>query len=223
METFVTLKVSIVLSPIMSEQENRDRILIKSRDLFMKYGIRSVSMDDIASEMGISKKTIYQYFADKEELVLEVIDCKIGESQGQCDKDKESAENAIDEMFKAMEMVEQMFRSMNPSVLLDLKKYHPKAYEKFLQHKNDYIYNTIRDNLIRGIQEELYRPELNIDIIARFRIESMLMPLDPVFYSGNKLTLADVEQQIIEHYLFGIVSMKGYRLVLKYQQKKKKI
>lgn len=223
METFVTFKVSIVLGPIMSEHETRDRILVRSRDLFMKYGIRSVSMDDIASEMGISKKTIYQYFADKEELVLEVIQCKICESRDRCDIDKFSAENAIDEMFKAMEMVEEMFRNMNPSVILDLKKYHPKAYEKFLQHKNDFIYNTIRDNLIRGIQEQLYRQELNVDIIARFRIESMLMPLDPVFYSGNKLTLADVEQQIIELYLFGIVTLEGYRLVLEYQQKKKKI
>lgn len=223
METLVTYKVSIVLDPIMSEQEIRDRILIRSRDLFMKYGIRSVSMDDIASEMGISKKTIYQYFADKEELVAEVIECKIGESQKQCDKDKYNAENAIDETFRAMEMVELMFRHMNPAVILDLKKYHPKAYDKFLKHKNDYLYNTIRHNLTRGIQEGLYRPELNVDIIARFRIESMLMPLDPVFYSGNKLSLADVEHQIIEHYLFGIVSMKGYRLVLKYQQKMKTI
>lgn len=222
METFVTLKVSIVLSSIMSEQETRDRILTRSRDLFMKYGIRSVSMDDIASEMGISKKTIYQYFADKEELVAEVIECKICDSESQCNFDKNVAENAVDEMFRAMEMVEQMFRTMNPSVLLDLKKYHPKAFEKVQKHKNDYIYNTIRDNLIRGIREELYRPEIHLDIIPRFRIESMLIPLDPVFYSGNKVTLADVEQQILEHYLFGIVSLKGYKLVLKYQQKKKK-
>lgn len=205
----------------MSEHDTKDRILAKSRDLFMKYGVRSVSMDDIASEMGISKKTIYQYFADKEALVVEVIECKICESETRCDFDKHAAENAIDELFRAMEMTEQMFRTMNPAVLLDLKKYHPRAFEKVQKHKNEYIYQTIRNNLERGIREELYRPEINLDIIARYRIESMLLPLDPVFYSGNEVTLADVEQQLLEHYLFGIVSLKGYKLVLKYQQKKK--
>lgn len=222
METFVTFKVSIVLFLHMSESETKDRILSRSRDLFMQYGIRSVSMDDIASEMGISKKTIYQYFADKEELVLAVINCKIDEAEAHCNFDRSMSINAIDEVCKSMEMVENMFRTMNPSVLLDLKKYHPKAYDRFLKHKNDYIFNTMRSNLLRGIEEGLYRPELHPDVIARFRIESILTPLDPVFYTGNKLTIADVEQEITIHYLFGIVTLKGYRLVLKYLEKKQK-
>lgn len=206
----------------MNEIDNRERILVRARDLFMQFGIRSVSMDDIATEMGISKKTIYQYFADKEELVSAVILLKIGENQSRCDLDRKESANAIEEMFRAMEMVEQMFRTMNPSVLFDLRKYHPVAYAHFEKHKNDYLFNVIRSNLERGIREELYRPEINVEIIARFRVDSMLLPFDPVFLNRQKATLADVEQQVIEHYLFGIVTLKGYKLVLKYQQKRKK-
>lgn len=206
----------------MNEIDNRERILVRARDLFMQFGIRSVSMDDIATEMGISKKTIYQYFADKEELVSAVILLKIGENQSRCDLDRKESANAIEEMFRAMEMVEQMFRTMNPSVLFDLRKYHPVAYAHFEKHKNDYLFNVIRSNLERGIREELYRPEINVEIIARFRVDSMLLPFDPIFLNRQKATLADVEQQVIEHYLFGIVTLKGYKLVLKYQQKRKK-
>ncbi|WP_052272797.1 TetR/AcrR family transcriptional regulator [Flavihumibacter solisilvae] len=207
----------------MTEIDNRERILARAKDLFMQYGIRSVSMDDIASEIGISKKTIYQYFADKEELVSAVILFKIGESKTRCDLDRQQSINAIDEMFRAMEMAEQMFRTMNPSVIPDLRKYHPVAYTHFEKHKNDYLYNVIRTNLVKGIGEELYRPELNVEIIARLRLDSMLMPFDQSFLVRQKATLADVEQQVIEHYLFGIVTLKGYKLVLKYQQKRKKI
>jgi AcrR family transcriptional regulator len=207
----------------MADFDNRERILGKAKDMFLQYGIRSVSMDDIAGMLGISKKTIYLYFADKEELVGAVIQFKIGESQDRCGRDGLEAENAIDEMFKAMEMVEQMFRTMNPAVLFDLRKYHPVSYSLFEKHKNDFLYNVIRDNLVRGIEEELYRPDINIDIIARFRIDSMLMPFDPALYNNQNTNIADVERQIIEHYLFGIVSQKGYKMVLKYQQKRKKI
>ncbi|MBZ5858673.1 TetR/AcrR family transcriptional regulator [Flavihumibacter profundi] len=206
----------------MADLDNKERILTKSRELFMQYGIRSISMDDIASSMGMSKKTIYQYFADKDELVNAVIQFKVCESEEFCNHDRIVSENAIDEIFRTMEMVEQMFRTMNPSVLFDLKKYHPLAYSQIEKHQNEYIFNVIRTNLERGIREELYRPEININIIAHFRVRSAMLPFDPTFLAEQKANLATIEQQIMEHYLFGIVTLKGYKLILKYQQKRQK-
>ncbi|ULQ51274.1 TetR/AcrR family transcriptional regulator [Flavihumibacter fluvii] len=206
----------------MSELDNKERILAKASQLFMQFGIRSVSMDDIASALGVSKKTIYQFFADKDELVSEVIKVIIAESEECCEVDRTVAENAVDEMFKAMEMVEEMFRTMNPAVLHDLKKYHPAAFGIFDKHKNDYVYNIIRDNLVRGIQEELYRPELNIEIITLMRIDSMMLPFNPTLFNRQDISIVQISQQILEHYLFGIVSLKGYKLVLKYQQQRQK-
>lgn len=220
METLVTKKVSVVLCPNTGNMDVKERILIKADDLFMRYGIRSVSMDDIALELGVSKKTLYQYYADKDELVDAVLNTIIVKNECDCDIDRKTADNAVDEIFKAMEMVEQLFRNMNPSILYDMQKYHPRTFARVQKHKNEYVYNVIRQNLERGIEEELYRPEINLDIISRFRVESMMLPFNPDFFGKNKFNLADVEKEMLEHYLFGVATMKGYKLILKYKEER---
>ncbi len=222
LETLVTKKVSIVLPSEMTELDHRERILQKTKELFMQFGIRSVSMDDIASAMGISKKTIYQYFADKEELVTGVIKGQLLESETTCITDQSAADNAIDEMFRAMDMVEQHLSTMNPVVLYDLKKYHPRAFALLEKHKNDFLYNIVRNNMQWGIRDGLYRPDIHVDVLAKFRIESMLISFDPAFYTKHKMTFANMERIILEHFLFGIVTLTGYKQVLKYQQKRQK-
>lgn len=206
----------------MAETDNKARIKLQATDLFMRYGIRSVSMDDIANNLGMSKKTIYQYYADKDELVDAVIEEEITHNENCCQADVSGSENAVHELFLAMDMVLEMFRSMNPSVLYDMEKYHPRAYQKFLKHKNDYLYNVIRENLVRGIREDLYRDDINIDIISRFRVEIVMLPFNPTFQAKVKHNLAEIEQEIILHYLFGLVNMKGYKLILKYKQERTK-
>jgi AcrR family transcriptional regulator len=223
METLVTKKVSVVLCPIMTEIAIiSERIKQKAHDLFMQYGLRSVSMDDIANGLGISKKTIYQYYADKDELVDEVVNSIIGYNQSCCDEDIKNAENAVHEIFLAMEFMMEIFRSMNSSLLFDMQKYHPKAFQKFSKHKNDYLYGVIKDNLLRGIREELYRPDIKVDILARYRVESVTLPFHPDFHMKVKSGLAEIEEELALHFLFGLVSQKGYKLTLKYQQERSK-
>ncbi len=220
METLVTLKVSVVLHLIMADIETGLRIKQKAHELFMQYGLRSISMDDIATSLGISKKTIYQYFADKDELVDAVVDVEFRKNETICEYDRSNSKNAVHEIFMAMDMVVEMFSSMNPSLVFDMQKYYPKAFQKFHKHKNDYLYNVIRDNIIRGVSEELYRPELNIDIIARFRVESIMIPFNPEFYTKLKYNLAEIEEEFILHFLFGMASLKGYKMIVKYQQER---
>ena len=207
---------------ILTEIDTRERIRQKADELFMRYGLRSVSMDDIANALGISKKTIYQYFADKNELVDAVVDVTLDYNKKLCEGYRAGSANAVEEVFRSMEIIEEMFRHMHPSLVFDMQKYHPKAFSKFLKHKNEFLYNIIRKNLERGIREELYRPELDVDIITRFRVESMMILFNPDFFSKQKNNLAEVEQQLIEHFLFGIASLKGHKLVLKYQQDRSK-
>ena len=222
METLVTKKVSVVLCPIMTELDTKQRIQKAAHDLVMQYGIRSVSMDDIAANQGMSKKTIYQYFKDKDELVEAVVDDIIDTNQYACKADIERSENAVHEIFLVMDMMAEMFKSMNPSILFDMQKYHPAAFLKFQKHRNDYIYNVCRQNLERGIAEELYRPEISVDILARYRVETMLTAFNPEFQRSVKQSLLKIEEEIITHYLFGLVSLKGYKLVLKYMEQKEK-
>ena len=223
METRVTKKVSLVLRSIMIEiQDTVVRIRQKADELFMQYGLRSVSMDDIANGLGISKKTIYLYYADKDELVNAVMGAIIKKNQETCDFDRNSAVNAVHEIFLAMDLVKELFRSMNPSLLFDMQKYYPGAFKMFSEHKNDYLYGLIRENLIRGLKEELYRPDLNIEVLSRYRVESITLPFYPDFHTKVKLGLAEIEEELTIHFLYGLVSNKGYKLILKYQEDRNK-
>jgi AcrR family transcriptional regulator len=225
METLATKKVSIVLCPSHSYRDEvmievQERIKQKADELFRRYGIRSVTMDEIATQLGMSKKTIYQYYSDKDQLVDAVAIEEIKFSQDSCLRDAAGAANAIEEIFKVMEFVEVMFRNMNPSMLYDLEKYHPLGYRKFLEHKNKFLHEMIRKNLERGIREELYRPEIDVEIMTRYRLESMMLVFNSELFPPSKFNLVKLHQEIIEHFLYGLATLKGYKLILKYKQQR---
>jgi AcrR family transcriptional regulator len=188
----------------------------------MRYGIRSVSMDDIALQLGMSKKTLYQYVADKDELVDAVLDLEVSQGQNQCVDCSVKAKDAVDEIFLTMEQIMEQFRNMNPLVLYDLQKFHFGSFQKFLKYKNEFLYEVIRKNLERGITEELYRPEINVEIMSRFRLESMMMAFNMDIFPPRKYNLVDVTREIIEHYLYGLATLKGYKLILKYNEQRLK-
>jgi len=200
--------------------EIQERIRQKADELFRRYGIRSVTMDEIATQLGMSKKTIYQYYTDKDQLVDAVAVDEIQFSQECCMKDAAVSANAIEEIFRVMEFVEVMFRNMNPSMLHDLEKYHPVGYRKFLDHKNKFLYDMVRKNIERGIKEELYRPEIDIEIMSRYRIESMLLGFNTELFPPSKFNLVKLQQEILEHFLYGLATLKGYKLILKYKQQR---
>jgi TetR/AcrR family transcriptional regulator, cholesterol catabolism regulator len=222
METLATKKVSIVLAPISESRIMKERIQQKANDLFCRYGVKSITMDEIAAQLGVSKKTIYQYYADKNELVDAVAKDLIGFSQSCCEKYKTEAGDAVHEIFEIMEFVQQMFGNMNPVMLFDLERFHPATYKAFLEYKNNYLLRMIKENLDKGIKEGYYRPEINIDVMARLRLEGMMAAFNTEIFPPAKYNLGELQQQIVEHFLFGIASLKGYQLILKYQQERLK-
>ncbi len=200
--------------------EIQERIRLKADELFRRYGIRSVTMDEIATQLGMSKKTIYQYYADKDQLVDAVAVDEINYSQECCMKDAAVSANAIEEIFRVMEFVEVMFSNMNPSMLHDLEKYHPLGYRKFLEHKNKFLFDMIKKNIERGIKEELYRPELDIEIMVRYRLETLMLGFNTSLFPTVKFNLVKLQQEILEHFLYGLATLKGYKLILKYKQQR---
>ncbi|MBD0331688.1 MAG: TetR/AcrR family transcriptional regulator [Chitinophagaceae bacterium] len=215
------MKVSVVLHPLM---ETKDRILQKTHELFNRYGIRSVSMDDIAAQLAISKKTLYQCYTDKEELVNAVCTAIMDANRIQCIKDQKRSENAVHEIFLAFDMVQQMFANMNPSLLHDLEKYHSPTFKKFQDYKNGFLYQMIRNNLERGVREEAYRSEIDIDVLTRFRIHSIMLAFNPEVFPNNRTNLLHIEQQLLEHFLYGLSTTKGQKLIQRYKsQRTKKI
>jgi AcrR family transcriptional regulator len=197
----------------------KERILLKAGDLFDKYGIRSVTMDDIASQLGMSKKTIYLSYKDKDELVDDVFQCRIMQSRNQCMFDRERAENPIHEVFLSMEMVGELLKSMHRNILYDLEKYHPNVFAKYLQYKSEFIGKIISENLALGKEMGLYRSELNIDIITKVRLTTMMLSFNNDLFPISKFNGAEVEYEIIYHFLYGISTPKGVKMVEKYKQK----
>jgi AcrR family transcriptional regulator len=202
--------------------EARERILEKAHELFNRYGIRSVSMDDIAAQLGMSKKTLYQYYTDKDELVNAVFDVVLSINKNNCTECIKKGDNAIHEVFLSFDIMEEMLKTMNPSVLFDMQKYHPSAYKKFDDFKNGFLYRIIKSNLERGIKEELYREEIDTDILSRYRLHTVLLSFNPEVFPSNKANLVYIEQQLIECFLYGLASPKGYKLIQKYKNQRTK-
>ena len=198
------------------------RIFQQAHLLFMQYGLKSVSMDDIAGKMGISKKTIYQFYADKEALVAQVVRQITSDNQLQCDNDIYNSENAIHEIILAMDQMSKLFETMNPSILFDLQKYYPQAFKFFQAHKNDYVYGKIKQNITRGIKEGLYRSDLNLEIVSRYRVESIVIAFNPEFQSLVKSNLVSIAQELSTFFLYGVVNEKGYKLINKYTKNRSK-
>ncbi len=202
--------------------EIKDRILLKAEELFMQFGIRSVSMDDIANGLGMSKKTLYQYFADKDELVEGVVNGHIGMSEGDCLNCRKDAKDAIHEIFLTMEHVSAEVKNMNPMLLYDLEKFHFKAYQRFKDYKDKFLLQIIRNNIEWGIREELYRPDVNIDILSKYRIESIMIPFNVAIFPPSKYNLAKTSAILIENFTYGLATIKGHKLIQKYNEQRNK-
>lgn len=201
--------------------ELKARIKQASQELFMQYGIRSISMDDLAAAIGISKKTIYQYYADKDNLVLEIVETMLADNMKDCENSKAIAENAIHEGFLAIDITMKLFSSMNPMLVNDLYKYHPRAYKQFSDHKNNYLYSALKENIARGIAEGCYREDIQVEVMARFRVESIMIPFSPDYYNKVNSSLAGIHLELFYLFLYGMSTPRGYKLITKYKQQKK--
>ncbi len=201
--------------------ETQTRILTKSHELFMLYGIRSVSMDEIANHLGMSKKTIYQYFKDKDALVEGVINIEIERHHEEFSRYAAISENAIHEMFLALDTAQEMFKHMNPSVMFDLQKYHSSGFEKFRAHKNTFFYEITKANIERGKQEGLYRANIDVDVLTRYRLANMFLMFDFEHFPSTKFTPIQIITETTDNFLHGMATQAGLKTIEAYKQERK--
>ena len=204
----------------MEEHGTKEKILNGAIELFMKYGVRSISMDDIARHLSVSKKTLYQHFVDKEDLVTLASEMHIEGNKKQYEDLTATAVNAIDELAKISQCLRKDMTEMNPSLLFDLKKYHPRAWNVWLDHKNRYIRDSVSRNIKQGIQEGYFRPDVNAEILALVRIESIPFAFDERIFPRDKFNLAEVQLQIFDHFVYGLCTEKGRELYQTYREQK---
>ncbi len=197
----------------------KERILKTAFDLFWRYGVKSVTMDDIAKELGISKKTIYQHFSDKDAIVAEVIEIELDCEKKDIERMEGEANDPIDEVIRTSDYMRANLATMNPALLYDLKKYHPLAWDLFQKHKHEHIIHSIKRNLTKGIELSLYRNDINVDVLARMRIELIEMAFDTTIYPPQQFGMIEIQIQFIHHFLRGILTENGFKLYNTYIEK----
>lgn len=188
----------------------KERIIKSALNLFWRYGIRSVTMDDIARDLGISKRTIYQHYSDKEAILALVIQEEIRTQKCEMEKLEELAENPIEEAMYATVQMQETLADMNPTLLYDLKKYYPNAWELFQNYKQEFIIKNMQENLLKGIAMGLYRPDIDVEVLSLLRVEQIVLAFDPTVYPAKKFKLMHVQTQFLNHFLRGILSEKGF-------------
>jgi AcrR family transcriptional regulator len=197
--------------------EIKDRILQNAGALFLRNGIKSVSMDDIAADLAMSKKTLYKTFDNKDEIVLAVISQHLDKSQHDCVRVAGSATDAMEEMLTLSRWAEEQFSGIHPSIFHDLRKYHPTAWRLFSEHKNTFILDQITRNLRRGMAEGLFRANLDVEVLARLNLAQIELAFDLDRYPLSQFGPVRVNRVLDEHFLLGVATLKGHRLFNHYQ------
>jgi len=184
-------------------------IITQVAKLYNKYGIKSVTMDDVARELGISKKTLYDYFSDKSSLVKAVIDYLIEEKITFFSSQKKGKENAVEELLFIFRFYLNTVREFNPSFEFDLKKYYPQIYAEVKERKRRGILENTLANLKRGKKEGFFRQELNEDFIARLyvlRIESLQ---ESDLFTQEEIFSQELFVEMFFYHLYGVLNEKG--------------
>ncbi len=205
------------------EQEIKDRIIQIASELFMRVGIRSVTMDDVSRELSMSKKTLYQYFDNKNSLVTAVVQNHLIMEREEFTGIAKNAENAIHELAGIAKCIRTHVMKMNPSTLYDLRKYHGQAWQGFEKFKHEFIRGNVEDNIKRGIEEGYYREEIDPEIISIMRMEQVESIFDQRLFPQSKYDFARVQLQLFNHFVYGLVTDKGRKLYEEFQKQEAEI
>ncbi|MBA9079644.1 MULTISPECIES: TetR/AcrR family transcriptional regulator [Rufibacter] len=198
--------------------ELRERILQTALELFFQKGIKAVSMDDVATRLAVSKKTIYKCFTNKDELVFEAMKPYIKSLEQSCFTSIENSENAMEGLFRMVEMVKEIMRQVHPSIFFDLQKYHPSAWNLWVEHRNSFFLAQVKENIQRGIEEKLFRKDIDVEIMSRLRLAETELAFNSDFYPATQFDLQKVQLTLLEHYMLGLSTLKGHQLINQYKQ-----
>lgn len=189
--------------------EKEERIIRESMHVFKRFGIKSVNMDDIASRIGISKKTLYKYVSDKADLVGRVFEYQLlleGESLREI---RAKNLNAIDESFEILGMVMSMVKDIHPSVLFDMQKYHPELMRQMEDKRTEIIQDMLKNNLKKGVAEGNYRTDLNTDFITSIYVSAVEGIFKELSFENSGLSFQELYLELFRYHIRGIASDQG--------------
>ncbi len=213
-KTIKTKIVFVYLLKIRIEVDVKDRILVESGILFGKYGIKSMTMDALAEELGISKRTIYERFKDKDTLLLEVILYYKNQIAEESHRLIDQSDNAIEALFRIIKLTIGQMTRMSPAFLHDFRKYHQKVFKEFSEPGEIRDFSITQKLLETGVYQEVFRDDINIDIVNQ-----TLHTLFDLFGHNSSMVDAGFDRKemfdhIIIPYFRGISTKKGRKLLV---------
>ncbi len=188
---------------------NLSTVIAEASELFSKYGIRSVTMEDLSRSLGISKKTIYNFVDNKKDLVDKAIEAFLIDECKICDQISEKNHNAIEEMVEIGNYVSQHLSSLNSSLVYDLKKYYRNSWQRVERHRLNYVYSKIKQNIEKGKAQGLYRSTLNASLVAKFYINQSHQLISEESFPASQYDLVKVYWEYLRYHFNGICSQSG--------------
>ncbi len=174
-------------------------------------------MDDIARHLGMSKKTVYQNFKHKDEIVNTLLTASLKINDERLKQLEKDSKDAVQEIILIMKHISEMFSRINPNLFYDMQKYYPEAWKRFQEFKQQSMIKMVETNLEQGIQEGYFRNDINVKILAKMRIEQVEMAMNPMTFPPDKFNIAEVQLTMLDHFLHGITTLKGHKLLNKYK------
>ncbi len=191
----------------------REKIIYKSSDLFLTLGFKSVTMDDIAAEMGISKKTIYVYFPNKTKLVEAVTFHLFETICNGIDHICDNASNPIEELYSIKMYVMHHLKNQKTSPQYQLKKYYPQIYNQLKIKQFEKMHSSVEDSLRQGVKTGVFRDTIDIGFISRMYFTGMTGIKDNMFFPSEQYQMEYLMESYLEYHLRAIVTEKGFKIL----------
>lgn len=185
------------------------RILEKSRDLTFDKGIRKASMDEIAVELDVPKKTLLKYFKSKTDLVTKVLDFERESFKTIFDEYDFEGVNAIDILLIVSKEISKRFKFVNPTVTYELRKYYPAIYRQHFEERAEFIFEKIQINIQKGISQNVYRNDFSIELLARIYISRLIDLQNPDFFPPEKFSFELLFEVMFDNFIRGIANSEG--------------
>lgn len=201
-----------------TQPDTRERILAGAYELFSRFGIKSVTMDDIARHLSISKKTIYQFFHDKDEVVYTLMQKQFAGDIADFEELANTAPNVVEEVFGHMKKLHRMFTNTNPNMIYDLRKFHPRSWELVNTFRTETCLGMVARALEKGKKDGYVRADVNTQLLAQLRVEEIEMGFNPAIFPPDQYQLLDVQIALVEHFLYGVCTLKGHKHINKIKQ-----
>ncbi len=202
--------------------EIKEKILQKSEELFLRYGLKSVTMDDLARQLGVSKKTLYQFVDNKADLVGKIVHMHIAAEKALMEEVRAKSGDAVEEMIEIARYAIQQLRKLSPTLVYDLQKYYQPIWQLIQNLHSVHVHSLIKDNIDRGIQQGVYRSDLDANIIAKIYVLGTLAIVDENSFPQKEYKKEALFIEFIKYHIQGITTEKGLELYKKHSKKEKK-